>query len=85
MQQAGEDEQLAATQAVVEEMVSQRCLVIGRIKTSHQQLVHHFLKHLLVEPDDERRFTLVSCPLMDYIRRSPSPPIPAERERPLER
>jgi hypothetical protein len=85
MQQADEDEQLAATQAVVEEMVAQRCLVIGRIKTSHQQLVHHFLKHLLVEPDDERRFALVSCPLMDYMQRSPSPPSASERERPLER
>ena len=85
MQQAGEDEQLAATQALVEEIVAQRCLVISKIKTSHQHLLHHFLEHLLVEPDDERRFSLVSCPLMDYMGRPPSPLSAAERERPLAR
>jgi len=67
MYAASEDHRLEATQAVVEELVTQRKIMRDHMKGSHQQLMMHMMEVLLIEDAELRERALKQSPVMRMI------------------
>ncbi len=81
MQAASEPEQLDATLAVIEEIVTQRKAMWRMMKGTHQKMVVHLMEHLIVD-DETGKPSLYKCPSWPTCGRSTLAAAPATRTGP---
>ncbi|MHC5114062.1 MAG: hypothetical protein ACYTGP_06495 [Planctomycetota bacterium] len=73
MSVADADERLDAMQAVITEMIGQRRELRHKMKLTHQKIVGHVLRHMLVEDPAARAEGMRECPIMMRMKpRDPS-------------